>query len=281
MDHPKNEQMKKNWTGERLETFIMNETTMEHLHRYALAQCFVEDKTVLDVACGEGYGASLLGQKARKVNAIDIDAQTVQVAKDKYQQDNIQFLQGDILSLSLTDSIFDVVVCFETLEHVMDHDRMIRELKRVLKPGGLILISTPDKKNYSEKNGYQNPFHVKELYEHEFKDLIGRNFQNTAYLKQNYLQGSILISNKDDNNMQFFEGDFNILQKVNSPEAKYHIAIASDESLPFIPSSIFYNQKLFSQELFELQERLKKTITYRTGAFILAPFKLIRSLFNR
>lgn len=68
----------KDWTGERLETFVFNETTIEHLHRYAIAMEFCSGKTVLDIACGEGYGSNLLSAKATHVTGMDADAITIE-----------------------------------------------------------------------------------------------------------------------------------------------------------------------------------------------------------
>lgn len=67
---------KKNWTGERLETFVLNDSTIEHLHRYAIAKELAQGKHVLDIACGEGYGSNLLASSARFVDGVDIDQST-------------------------------------------------------------------------------------------------------------------------------------------------------------------------------------------------------------
>src|SRR6476620_744587 len=130
------------WTGERLETLVLNEATIEHLHRYAIASEYVKDKIVLDIACGEGYGAALLGQKAKSVKGVDIDNATILRARLKYKMANLQFLTGKAEAVPVEDSHFDVVTCFETLEHSANHQQIISEFKRVLKPGGLLILST-------------------------------------------------------------------------------------------------------------------------------------------
>ncbi|MBL7749096.1 MAG: class I SAM-dependent methyltransferase, partial [Chitinophagaceae bacterium] len=160
-----------NWTGERLETFVFNESTIEHLHRYAIACGLAAGKTVLDIACGEGYGSYLLAAKAASVTGMDIDNTTIKKATQKYPKENLRFTQATAEKIPAADAQFDMVVSFETLEHLEDHDTMIKEIKRVLKPGGLLVISTPDKKNYSDKRNYKNPFHLKELYRNEFEAL--------------------------------------------------------------------------------------------------------------
>ena len=136
----------KDWTGERLETFVFNETTIEHLHRYAIAMEFCSGKTVLDIACGEGYGSNLLSAKATHVTGMDADAITIEKATAKYKRDNLYFVQSKAEKIAAADTEFDIVVSLETLEHLSDHTAMMKEIKRVMKPGGLLIISTPDKK---------------------------------------------------------------------------------------------------------------------------------------
>ncbi|MCG7754945.1 class I SAM-dependent methyltransferase, partial [Flavihumibacter cheonanensis] len=74
------------------------------------------------------------------------------------------------------DDAFDAVVSFETLEHLEDHDGLLREFRRVLKPGGFLLISSPDKAVYSERLQNRNPFHLRELHRDELEALLGRHF---------------------------------------------------------------------------------------------------------
>src|SRR4051812_21778603 len=152
--------MKQQWSGERLETFILDESTIEHLHRYALAKEYVKKKTVLDIACGEGYGSNLLAEEADLVHGVDIDEETIRRASAKYVRKNLSFKAGNACSIPFPDNHFDVVVSFETIEHVHDHYSMVTELKRVLKEDGILIISSPDRKNYSDANAYKNPFHV-------------------------------------------------------------------------------------------------------------------------
>src|SRR5687767_11637278 len=113
MGYKKSSAMKK--SGERLTSAEFRETTFEHLHRYALAQDLVRNKTVLDIACGEGYGTNLLAQTAASVTGVDIDMATLAQAASKYVRKNISFLTGAIEQIPARDHQFDVVVCFETL----------------------------------------------------------------------------------------------------------------------------------------------------------------------
>lgn len=137
------------FTGERLINGTEGFIKLEHLHRYALAMELVENKIVLDIACGEGYGSNLMAEKAKEIFAMDIDNTIVDHAAFTYKKRNLKFLTGDIRNTSFPDHTFDVIVCFETLEHVDEHHIVMTEFKRILKPQGVILMSTPEKANYS------------------------------------------------------------------------------------------------------------------------------------
>ena len=168
------------WTGERFLPWI-NESTIayEHLHRYAYAATLARDKRVLDLASGEGYGSSMLAAAAASVVGVDIDENVVRHASEKYVRDNLRFLSGSITAAPIRDDhSFDVIVCFEAIEHVDDQEGLFAEVKRLLRPGGLFIGSTPNKTVYHDQSGQENPFHVKKIDFKEFKDLIARYFRN-------------------------------------------------------------------------------------------------------
>lgn len=184
------------FTGERFTPECVREIAYEHWHRYAFALSLVEGKQVLDAACGEGFGAALLAKKAASVTALDIDAESIEHAGRRYGgSNNLFFRQADATQLdSLPDKHFDVVTSFETLEHVMQHDEMLAGFHRVLKPDGLLLISTPDKKNYTDATGVTNPHHVRELYYDEFSALLDKHFPAKKIYVQKLLFQSTLSS---------------------------------------------------------------------------------------
>ena len=180
------------FTGERFTPECVREIAYEHWHRYAWALPWVQGQDVLDVACGEGYGSHLLSQEAKSVVGVDLDQKTIEHAKAKYSRDNLTFRAGDALNLPLEGDGFDVVVCFETIEHVADHAGLMMELKRVLKPDGLLLLSSPDKASYSDQTGYDNPFHVKELYREELDELLATHFKAHRMWAQKLLFASTI-----------------------------------------------------------------------------------------
>lgn len=159
------------WTGERLVTTVSDlHGVIEHLHRYALAVEICSNKIVVDIASGEGYGSVLISKVARKVYGVDIDEKSVLHAKNKYEKagGNLNFLVGSTSNIPVADNSVDVLISFETIEHHDEHEAMMLEVKRVLKEDGLLLISSPEKFIYRERDP-DNPYHIKELTFKEFK----------------------------------------------------------------------------------------------------------------
>ena len=174
------------WTGERYVPWIRDaEIGYEHLHRYAFATQFTRNKEVLDLASGEGYGSNLLARTAKHVIGIDIDEEAVKHAQNKYIRSNLEFKIGSITDIPIQgEGLFDVVVCFEALEHVDDHEKLFAEVKRVLTPNGFFFVSTPNKTIYSDEANFNNPYHVHELYFNEFKAQLESHFQQVKILGQ-------------------------------------------------------------------------------------------------
>ena len=173
-------------TGERYLPWLEEASIgYEHVHRYAYATQFVQNKRVLDLACGEGYGSYLLAKTAKSVAGIDIDNNTIKHARNKYIKQNLEFRVGSITEVPIGgESIFDVAVCFEALEHIEDHQKLLSEVKRLLTPEGVFIVSTPNKTVYSDEPQYNNPFHVHELYFDEFRELLEKYFKNVKFLGQ-------------------------------------------------------------------------------------------------
>jgi SAM-dependent methyltransferase len=164
------------FTGERFTPECVREIRYEHVHRYAFAQRLVEGQRVLDAACGEGYGSAMLAARAASVSGVDLSAEAVAHARRRYRAPGLSFEQADCLALPFADDSFDRVVSFETLEHLEDHNGLLREFRRVLRADGLLLISSPDKAVYSDQQQNRNPFHVRELYRPEFEALLSAHF---------------------------------------------------------------------------------------------------------
>ncbi|SES27424.1 methyltransferase domain-containing protein [Rhizobium sp. NFR03] len=144
----------------------------EHVVRYAALRNLVAGKRVLDVACGEGYGCRLMHDwGARAVVGIEIDQQAVATAQRLFGGDGISFLQGDAEQLEtvLADvELFDVIVSFETIEHLGKPEDFLRKLPGLLAEGGLMVISCPNDKAYP---GHDNSFHIRPYSFAEFREM--------------------------------------------------------------------------------------------------------------
>lgn len=271
--------MKKKWTGERLETFIYTRDTIEHLHRYAIVDKYIEGKIVLDIASGEGYGSNLMSEKAAFVYGVDVDRDSIQAAKLKYKKENLQFITGSVIEIPLEDNSIDVVVSFETIEHLDKHNEMMVEIKRVLKSKGILIISTPDKLYYSDKRKYSNPYHVKELYEDDFRSLIANFFSNKQLLYQKYINNNSIILDKSRlEDVTFFTGNYSeILSR--EIDALYLIVIASDNV--FVEQMISYfdgSQLIINNQIEKSVQKVYDSNSYKIGSLVLFPFKLLKKL---
>lgn len=178
------------YTGERIipeESFCGPETNIykEHAARYNFASKYIKSKKVLDIACGSGYGCEILLENGAKyVVGSDISEETINYAKKNYQKKNIEFIINDIKKLDFLDEEFDCIVSFETLEHVKEQDAVITELKRVLKKGGMLIISTPNLESRTNDEEDINRFHKKELTVEEFKEMIRKKFPKYELFSQ-------------------------------------------------------------------------------------------------
>lgn len=184
--------MHMSFTGERYVPEMRGQISYEHFHRYALALEFARDKDVLDIASGEGYGTAALALVARSALGVDSDEATVRHAGARYTGMNLDFRAGDATQIPAADGAFDLVVSFETIEHLAEHERMLGEIRRVLRPDGRLIISSPNKLIYSEARDYENPFHVRELYFHEFRDLLRTFFPAVHLFGQRVFAGSAI-----------------------------------------------------------------------------------------
>jgi 2-polyprenyl-3-methyl-5-hydroxy-6-metoxy-1,4-benzoquinol methylase len=271
------------WTGERLTTSKgEGEVVIHHLHRYAFTIDFIKDKTVLDIASGEGYGSYIMSKYAKKVLGVDIDEKVIQHSKNKYQSSNLNFKTGSVEKIPIESNSIDVVISFETIEHHDKHEEMLKEIKRVLKPDGVLIMSSPDKLNYSDIPRYQNPFHVKELYREEFKKFISSYFSKVKMYNQSIVFGSIITTeNGVGKNFSEYEGDFKNISKhcgINTPV--YNICVASDfEIIQFSESDFsFFNANKMLLQILSKEQEIYNSKTYKAGKLITFPLRLFRSI---
>ena len=172
------------FTGERFIPGTRGEIWTEHWHRYHFAARWVRGRRVLDVACGEGYGAALLGRHAAHVTGVDLSGEAIAHANRAYASANVEFIEASCTRIPMPDASFDAVVSFETIEHIDAQEEFLAEAARVLKPDGVMILSCPNKLEYSDKRQFANEFHVKELYREELAALVARHFPNATWYGQ-------------------------------------------------------------------------------------------------
>lgn len=173
------------FTGERFVPGARGEIWIEHWHRYHFAARWAEGRRVLDVACGAGYGTALLARTAAQATGVDISPEAVAHAQREYAAlANATFLCAPCTQIPLPDASVDVAVSFETVEHITGQEAFLAELSRVLTPSGVLVMSCPNKLEYTDKRDYHNEFHVKELYRAELAQLVGAKFPHVVWYGQ-------------------------------------------------------------------------------------------------
>lgn len=269
------------FTGERFTPECVREIWYEHWHRYALAQPLVAGRRVLDAACGEGYGSAFLAAAgAAAVTGVDLDAETIGHARRRYgDRPGLEFREGSVAALPLADASVDVVVSFETVEHLLEQEAMVAEFDRVLAPDGCLLVSSPDRHAYNALGGgVANPYHVREADRDEFTALLRPRFpamrlygQRLAFHSTVWAVDPVAADAGEQLRMDAADG---VLHRGGDPAPVYWLALCarSEAGLPALPAlSVFsdtaqsiyahYNQEirrviLGGQRILELEREL-------------------------
>jgi SAM-dependent methyltransferase len=165
-------------TGERTAPGIPSENYWfrRHVAAYRFAAGVVGG-TVLDAGCGEGYGSEILRPSARKVVSLDLDAPTLTHARSRYP--SASFVRSDLDELPLARSSVDGIVALQVIEHLAAPEGFVREARRVLRPEGVLVVSTPNRATFPAG---LNPFHVRELEARELSELLAGEFSEVRLL---------------------------------------------------------------------------------------------------
>ena len=224
------------FTGERLVPGAVDvELETEHRLRYKFAAQLVQGKRVLDAACGTGYGSAILAQNALSVCGVDISQDAITYAEDRYASSGARFFCGSVTNLPFANGSFDVVVSYETLEHIdsRSQELFFEEISRVLADDGILVMSTPNKEVYDKRG--ENVFHVCEKSFAEFSEMLSSKFANVQFFSQQWETG-IYISSCG-------ECEALIDTALQMETAEYLIAVCSDMDIPPCKSMADYTEQ--------------------------------------
>lgn len=167
-------------TGENEISFVFS----RHKFAYQFAQNYAADKTVIDIGCGSGYGSQILAEKAESVLGIDYHAAAIDYCRQNFHSPNLRFEQKDISTID-AENEFDAAICFQAIEHFDDPDHFLFQLEKLIRPGGTILISTPNVKR-AFNGPLKNPFHINEMNYQQFNSLLQKHFSSFELLGVGY-----------------------------------------------------------------------------------------------
>jgi len=226
------------------------------------------NKTILDFGCGTGYGSSILATKARAVVGVDIDESALEWARETHRKPTLEFRKNSDFGASLPSQYFDLITCFEMIEHVTaDHQQLIIDsFVKVLKPDGVLLISTPNP-DITALYG-DNPYHLCELTRDEFEALLRSKFKFVNIIDQHALVSILFASG---NGVQGWQLDTLRNNKLTESSTLGYLALCSqqeigamrstvyvDNDTPYIPLILDLRKNFLEQKLktYELEQTL-------------------------
>ncbi len=204
----------------------------EHRGRYLWAADLADGLAVLDAGCGTGYGSEIIAAAgARRVVGLDISQEAIDYARSSSSQAASEFQVGGLHELPFEDESFDLAVCFEVIEHVEEQSRAIAELRRVLKPSGVLAISSPNRDVYPPGN----PHHVHEFVPEELEQALRVEFTNVRLYRQSpWLTAAIFDDEQSEATGVEHELSPRVMKvaPIAPGEEMYTVALASDGELP-------------------------------------------------
>jgi len=230
---------------------------LEHLHRYRYASELLRGKRVLDIACREGYGTRILAETAESVTGVDSDAVVVQQAAEEHRCVNLQFLVGSRLAVPVaSDHTFDAIVCFDALDDTDNPERLFSEIKRLLTPDGVLVLSAPS------AAANENLFRSKAFSAEEFHNLLQSHFREVRLLSHSLFADSVIKPETSSNGSHSSKGETQYLMAIasHSPVSNIEGSIETVAVIPFLRDKekavrTLLDMKAYQDETIKRQER--------------------------
>jgi SAM-dependent methyltransferase len=213
------------------EAHVGTSLEVEHQARYRWIAPLAAGARVLDAACGTGFGSAvLLASEPASIDAFDLSPLAVEDARRRLGE-RVTVVEGDLTAIPFGDDVFDLVVCFEAIEHVRDAERGLHELARVLAPGGTLAISTPNRGVYTDSN----PYHRHEFSSSEFEAALKAHFREVRVWRQDTHAATLIV---DDAGLELEDPGSHLEAEVRKTRGGqvgselYMVALAGDGPLP-------------------------------------------------
>ncbi len=221
------------FTGERVIPNLVDPNLLnEHLARYRFAARFCKGAAVLDAGCGTGYGTAELADAA-SVTATDISDEALAFARAHFSRPGVRFVNALCEALPFAGATFDLIAAFEVIEHLERWPDLLTEARRVLAPGGILLVSTPNKAYYAEMRAKvgPNPYHCHEFGYQEFRNALSAVFPHVSIWTQNRAEAIVFAPLNPSRAVLEAAGD-------SDPE-NAHFFLAACSQSPLHPDEVF------------------------------------------
>ncbi len=207
----------------------------EHIARYVFTARLVAGRRVLDIGCGAGYGSARLAEVAASVTALDVSADAIALAQSLYPDAGVKWTCASATDLPYDSGCFDAVVAFEVIEHLSEWHKLVSEAARVLAPGGIFVVSTPNKLFYAEtrRESGPNPYHEHEFEYDEFLEALRAGFGHTKIYLQDHVEG---VGFRRGAELEARAEAWNFFAPN---EANFFVAVCSQAEVPEAPGLVY------------------------------------------